>query len=159
MYRSHNIGADSIGRSRSCNTKICHLDLAVCGNNDILGFYITMNNSVTVSRFQSHRNLNGNTGSLFHRKLSFLGDVLLQRNSLNQFHNNVVNSFIVSYIKYVDNIRMGKSCSCLSFTSELPDKCRILTKFCLQNLHCHKSVQFMILGFVNIGHSAGTYFR
>ena len=158
MNRSHNIGTDRIGGSCSGNAKICYLHLSVCGNDNILRLHITVNNSMIVGCLQSHGNLDCNTGRLFNRKLSFFCNIFLQGDSLYQFHDNVINAFIIAYVKYINNIRMCQSGCCLSLASEFPDKGFVLPKFRLQHLNRNKTVQLMILCFIHIGHAACAYF-
>ena len=158
MYRPHNIGADGIGRSSSCNSKVCYLYFAVCGNNNILRLHITMYNAVAVCCLKSHRYLNGNTGSFLYRKLTFLGNILLKSDSLDQLHYDIINTLIIAYIKYIYYVWMGKTCCCLRFTSEFLYKSCIFPEFRLQNLNCHKTVQFMVHCLIYVRHSAGTDF-
>ena len=158
MDGSHYIGTDGIGRRSTGNTEVCHLYFTVHGNNNILGFHITMYDSVAMSSFQSHGNLDCNTGSLFYRELSFLGDVFFKSDPFDQFHYNVIDAVVISYIKYIYNIGVCQNCCSLCLTSELADKCCILPKFRLKHFHCNKTVQFMILRLVYICHSAGSYF-
>ena len=129
MYRSHYIGADRIGRCSSGNSKVCHLYFTICGNNDILRFHISVNDTMAVCRLQTHRNLDCDTCSLFNGKLSLLGDVFLQSDTLDQFHNNVINTAVISYVKYIDDIRMCKAGCCLCLAAEFADKSCILSEF------------------------------
>ena len=158
MYRSHHIGADGIGGCGSGNTKVCYLYFTVCRNNNVLRLHITVYNSVAVCSLQSHGYLNGNTGCFLYGKLAFLGNILLQGNSLDQFHYNVINALIISYVKYIDDIGMRQSCCCLRLTSEFLYKSCIFPEFRLQNLNCHKTVQFMVHCLIYVRHSAGTDF-
>ena len=158
MNRSHYIWAYGIGRSGSCNTKICYFYLSIHGNDNILRFYITMYNPMAVCSFQSHGDLDRNTGCFFYRKLSLFGNVLLESNSLNKLHNNVINSVIVTNIKYIHYIRMCQDCCSLSLTFKLADKRRILSEFRLKNFYSNKPIQLMVFCLVYVRHSAGTNF-
>ena len=88
-----------------------------------------MNNSMIMCSFQSHGHLNGNTCGFLDGKLPFLGNILLKSDSLDQFHNDIINPAIIPYIKYIDNIRMCKTCCCLCFATEFTDKRCILSEF------------------------------
>ena len=41
----------------------------------------------------------------------------------------LITAFVIPYIKYIDNIRMCQSRSCLCLATEFTDKCSILPKF------------------------------
>ena len=129
MYTSHNIGADGVGRSRLCNTKIRKFYLSVCGNDDILWFDIAMYNITVMRRFKTERNLNCDAGRLFYAQFSFAVNIIFEGNSLNKLHNNIVNTTVLPDIIYVYNIGMGQPCRCLRLCTEFADKCFILPKF------------------------------
>ena len=74
---SHHIGADGIGRGRSCDTEVGNLHLSFCGNNDILRFDVSMNDILVMSRLNSSCHLNCNADGLLEGKLPFLFDVSL----------------------------------------------------------------------------------
>ena len=158
MYRPHHIGTDGIGGCSPCNTEICNLYLSVCGNHNILRLNIPVYYTMAVCCLQSHGYLNSNTGSFLYGKLAFLGNILFQSDSLDQFHDNIIYPIIFPNIKYIYNVRMCKPCCCLSFTSELFNKGCIFTEFRFQDLHSHIAVQLMILCLIDIRHSAGTDF-
>ena len=157
MYRSHYIGTDGIGRSCPCNTKVSYFNFTVCRDYDVLWLYISVNDSMIMCCLQPHRYLNGNTCGFFDGELALFGNIFLKSNSLDQFHDNIVNSLIVTYIEYIDNIRMGQACRCLCFTAEFADKCGILSEFRFQYFYCHVAVQLVILCLIDIRHSAGAY--
>ena len=158
MYRSHYIGADRIGRCSSGNSKVCHLYFTICGDNDILRFHISVNDTMAVCRLQTHRNLNCDTCGLFNGKLPLLGDVFLQSDTLDQFHNNVINTAVISYVKYIDDIRMCKTSCRLGLTSEFLYKRGVFPKLRFQDLHCNKTVQLMVHSLIDICHSASSDF-
>lgn len=80
--------------------------LAFFGNNNILWLNITVYNMVLMCCFHTVSNLNGNADCLFIRKLSSFFNIFFQGNSLNQLHDNVVNSVFFAYIINIDNIRV-----------------------------------------------------
>ena len=69
-----------------------------------------------------------------------LGDVFFKSDPFDQFHYNVIDAVVISYIKYIYNIWMCKTSCCLGFTSEFLYKSCIFPEFRLQNLNCHKTV-------------------
>ena len=79
--------------------------------------------------FQSHRYLNGNTGRFFDGKFPLLGNIFLKSDSFDQLHNDVIYTAVISYIKYIDDIRMCKAGCCLCLAAEFADKSCILSEF------------------------------
>src|SRR5699024_9050505 len=154
MDRSHYVGADGIGRCSSGNSEICHFYLSVCGNDNILRLYIPVDNAVVMGGLQSHGNLDGDTGGLLNGKLAFLGNIFLKGNTLDQFHDNIVNAVVVAHVKYIYDIRVRQTGSRLGFAAEFPYKGRILPEFLFQYLNRDKTVKLVILCLVYIGHSA-----
>ena len=80
-------------------------DFSVCGNNNVLRLYVTVNDPVIMRRFQSHGNLDSNASSLFNRQLSFFSDIFFQRNAFNELHHNIIDALVIAHIEYVDNMR------------------------------------------------------
>ena len=154
MNRSHRVGADRIGGSSSRDTEIRHLDFAVSRNNDILRLNVSVNDPLIMSCRESHCHLNRDTCRFTDRKLSFLGNIFLQRNALNEFHYNIITAFVLSDVIYIDDIRIGKSRSCLGFPSEFGDKCAVALKFRFHDFHSDISVQFLVQCLVDVSHSA-----
>ena len=115
-----------------------------------------MDDSPVMSRFQSHRNLNRNAGCLLDAQLAFPVDVVFQRNSLNQFHDNIIYAPVFSHVKHIDHIGMGQPGSCLGFRAEFCYKRLILAKFRLQHFHRNHTVQLLVHRFVDIRHATGT---
>ena len=89
-----------------CNTKIRKFT-SVCGNDDILRFDIAVYNIAVVCCFKTKGNLNGDAGCLFYAQFSFAVNVILQSNSLDKLHDDIVNAAVLPDIVHVYNIRMG----------------------------------------------------
>ena len=129
MYASHNVRTDRIGRSCLCNTKVGKFYFSVCGNDDVLRFDIAVYNIAVVCCFKTKGNLNGDAGCLFYAQFPFAVNVILQSNSLDKLHDDIVNAAVLPDIVHVYNIRMGESCCGLCLRAELADKGFILPEF------------------------------
>ena len=158
MHTTHNIRCNSIAGCCLGNAKIHDFYLAVTGNHNILWFDIPVNNMIVVCGFNAHRYLNGNTDCFFNGKTGFFLDIFFKCNTLNQLHNNIIDTIFFTNIINTDNIGMHQSCRSLSFHTEFGNKICIFRKLLFQNFHCNKSVQFMVLCFIYIAHTAGTDF-
>ena len=88
------------------NTEVCHLHLAVTGHNNILGLDISVNNSILMGRTEAGSDLNRNIQCFSDIQLALHINIILQCNSLNQFHNNEINAVIFPNIIYIHNVRM-----------------------------------------------------
>ena len=58
-----------------------------------------------------------------------IGNVFFQSDTFNKLHYNVINSLVIPYIKYIDDIRMCKAGCCLCLAAEFADKSCILSEF------------------------------
>ena len=154
MYGTHDIRSNRIGVCSFCNTKIGKLYFTICGNNNILRFHIPVNNSPVMGCLQSQRNLNRNTGRFLDTQLTLSGNIILQRNAFYQFHNDIIQTVVISYIVYINNVRMRQPGCRLGFFSEFGYECGIFFELCLHNLYCYHTVQFVIFCLVDISHSA-----
>ena len=157
MNGNHHIGGYGIGRNGSGNSEIRKLYLAVRRYDNVLRFHIAVNDISVVSGFQTEGNLDGNAGRFLDAEFPFLFDIILQRNSFYQLHNDEVDALIVSHIVHVYNIRMGQTCSRLGLLLKFRNKSLVIPKFRFQHFHRHKTIQLMVPGFVNIRHPAGAH--
>ena len=85
-------------------------------------------------------------------------DVLFQRLAAYEFHDDVMDIFIVADVVYVDDIGMGQFGSRLCFLTETNDKVVVVAVFCVKYLDRDDTVQEDILSLVYAGHAACTYF-
>lgn len=115
VYRSHCTGADCLRCCRLCNTKIRNLYLSFFGNDNILRFDISVYDVMIVSCLNTGTHLNCNTDRFLGRKLSFFMHIFFQSDSFYQLHDHIIESSILPYIIYIDNIRVQKPCCCLCF--------------------------------------------
>ena len=90
----------------SGDTKICHFYLSVSRNNNILRFNIPMYNMIVMCSLNAHAYLNGNADRLFIGQTGFLFDIFFQRDSLYQFHHDIIDPVFFPYIIDIYNIRM-----------------------------------------------------
>ena len=111
-----------------------------------------------MSCLKSHSYLNSYADCFLNRKTCLFLNIFFESNAVNKLHNNVVDAILISNIIHINNIWMHKSGGRLRLYAELGYKVLILGKFLFENLNCNQTIQFMIFCFINIGHSAGTYF-
>ena len=155
MDRTDGRHGNRLAGSRSGNTKIRHLHLSILGNDDILRFNIPMYNVPAVGCRNTLGNLDGDTYCFLHIQSPLLGNIAFQRDTLDQFHHNIMKFSLIHDIINTDNIRVRQTGRRLGFHFELADKALIGAEFLFQYFDRHISVQFMAFGFINIRHSTG----
>ena len=72
MHRAHHIRINGIAACRPCNSKISHLHLALCGDNNILRLDVAMDDMLVVRGFDTPSDLNGDAHRLLKGELAFL---------------------------------------------------------------------------------------
>ena len=154
MDRSHDIGCDGIGGRDLGNAEIGHLDFAFFGNNDILGLDVPVDDVIPVGRFQSHGDLDGDGDCLLNGQSLPGLDIFFQRDAVHELHDDKINAFFLADIIYIYNIRMHQSRGGLGLHTELGYETGIFRKFLLQDLDRHQTVEFVVLGFIDIRHAA-----
>ena len=66
-----------VGRSGSCNAKICDLYLSLVGDHDILRLDVPMHDIVVMRRLNAACHLNGNADRFLEVQLSFFLNIRL----------------------------------------------------------------------------------
>ena len=103
---------------------------------------------------QTQRNLNRDTGCFLYAQFSLLCDVILERDPLDQLHDNILKAPVLTDIIDIYNIRMGKLGSRLSLLLEFRYKTAVLTELRLHDFDRDETIQFSVLSFINIRHTA-----
>ena len=154
VHGSHDIGRDRIAGRGLGYAKIRDLDLSFSGNDDILRLDISMDNVVSMRRFQSHGDLQCDRHRLFVAQLSFFANIIFQRNAVHEFHDNIINALFLTDVIDIYDIGMHQACRSLRLHPEFGYKIRVFRKLLLQDLDRHITVQCVVLGFIYIRHTA-----
>ncbi len=141
MNGSHRVGADGVGGGGAGDAEIRHLDLAVCGNADILRLHIPVDDPLIVSRREPHADLNRDAGRFPDGKLSLLRDIFFQCDAFDELHDDIIIALVLAHIVDVDDIRIGEPRRCLGLAPELRDEAAVIREFRLHDLHGHIPVQ------------------
>lgn len=86
------------------NAKICNLDAAVFEYHDIVRLDVPVDNAAAVRMLQCLGNLNGEMQCLPPVEHTFLLHILLERQPIDQFHDDVIRIGRTGYIKNADDI-------------------------------------------------------
>ena len=154
VHGSHDIGSDRVAGRRLGNTEIRDLDLSFAGNDDILRLDISVDNVVSVGRFESHGDLQSDRDRLFIAQISLLAYVIFQCDAVHKFHDNIVNALFLTDVIDIYDIGMHQACRSLRLHPEFGYKIRVFRKLLLQDLDRHITVQCVVLGFIYIRHTA-----
>ena len=111
MHGTDRIDPDRLGRYSSGDTEIRHLHLAV---------------TRYMCRCQSLRYLDGNSNRFFDAQMTFLENIAFQRDSLDEFHDDIMKTALIHNVINTHNIGMGKPCRRLRLHLEFADEIRIL---------------------------------
>ena len=104
VNRSHRRGGHRLGGNGTRNSKVRHLDLAIPRNHDVLRLDVAVNDVLFMRRLHALCDLNRNADRLLHLKMPFLGDITLERNSLNQLHHDIMKLSLIDNIIDADNV-------------------------------------------------------
>ena len=126
MHGTDRIDPGRLGRYSSGDTEIRHLHLAVTRDNHILRFDVPVHNMLVMCRCQPLRYLDGNSNRFFNAQMAFLENVAFQRDSLDEFHDDIMKATLIHNVINTHNIRMGKPCRRLRLHLEFADEIRIL---------------------------------
>ena len=137
------------------NPKICNLHASVPENQNVLGLDIPMNDTTAVGMPKGPQDLGNEMNCLppVQRSTALL-HILLQRHTVNQFHDNIIQTIRMADIIDRDNIDVGEHGNSLRLIMEPAAKIRVFCQFWLQNLDCHQSVEPMVPALVDHSHAS-----
>ena len=126
MHGTDRIDPDRLGGHRPRDAEVRHLHLAVTRDNHILRFDVPVHNMLVMCRCQPLRYLDGNSNRFFDAQMTFLENVAFQRDSLDEFHDDIMKTALIHNVINTHNIWMGKPCRRLRLHLEFADEIRIL---------------------------------
>ena len=88
------------------NAEICDLDAAVLQNHNIVGLNVAVDNPTAVRVLERFTNLGGKMQGFAPVEDSLLLHILLERNTLDEFHDNIVNVIRTRNVVDTHNIRV-----------------------------------------------------
>ena len=160
MHRSQGLaGGRHCGLGgRLGDTEIRHLYISGGRHHDILRFDVSVDDSAHVRHLQRLRDLDGDLHHFLRAQHIPAFNVFLQGNAIDVFHDNIVTADLMPQVIDSHNIGMGQAAGRQGFLFKFIQNGLVQGKFLLQNLNCHQAAQFIISGFIDDGHTAGSYF-
>lgn len=137
------------------NAEVHHLHRAVFQHHHIVGLDVPVDNAPAVGVLQARGDLTGEVERLLPVESTLHFHILLQRDAVDELHDNVIGIVGGGDVKHLDNVGMAEHGNSLSLRLEAAEELLILGKFVLQNLHCHKTVQAVAAGLIHHRHASG----
>ena len=109
MDRPHDVGIDRVAGRRPRDAEVRHLRGSVRGDNDVLRFYVPVDNAIVMRSLKSGRNLQRNAHGFPDGQSSPVLDIQLQRDALYQLHHDKVVPVFLADVEYIDDIRVRQT--------------------------------------------------
>ena len=142
--------------SQTGDAEIGHLHTAIPQHHDILGLDVPVNDAAAVGMTEATHDLGDKMQRLPPVHMAAALHILLQCNTVDKLHDDIVNALRTGHVVNRHNIGMAQLCDCQRFVPEAPAELRILRQLAFQYFDGHKPVQTVALGLINIGHAART---
>ena len=136
------------------NTKVRHLYGAVLQHHHIVRFNIPVNDATAMGMLQCLGDLDGKMQGLLPVQHTLFLHILLQGNTLDQLHNDVVRHHRGGHIVNRNDIGVAEHGNSLAFRMETAAEILVLQVIILQNLDRNQPVQPVAAGFINNSHTA-----
>ena len=145
-------------RHHTGDAEVSHLDCTVFQHHYIVGLDIPVHNATAVGVFQSLCNLDSEVESLLPVQHALLFHILLQGNTFDQFHYDIIHipGKRSRHVVYCHNIGMAEHGNSLAFAVKTIPELLITQEVVLQNFDGYQPIQSVAAGFINNCHTAGT---
>ena len=120
-----------------------------------MGLDIPVNDIVLMGMLQCTGDLRGKNGHFLGSQLTTAPQILLQRNAVNELHNDVIHVTRAGNVENINNIGMRKHGNGLRLVMELAAELYIRGKLTPQDFHRYITVETMALGLID--HSGAAY--
>ena len=137
------------------DTEIHDFDgLVAIHQNDVLRFYVTVNNAAFVGVFERRKYLFDDMERVVNVKRAVLDHIFFERGTFEVFHNDILNVALEIDVENVHDILVRKHCDGSGFVEKTAAGLRLAHKFLFKNFERNKSALLRVLGFVNDAHAA-----
>ena len=138
------------------DAEVGHLHTAVPQHHDVLGLDVPVDDAPAVGVAQALHDLSDEVERLSPVQLAPPLHILLERDAVDQLHDDVFRLTALGHVIDRDDIGMRQHGNRLGFGVKTAAEVRILGQVALQDLHRHQTVEAMTLGLVDHGHTAGS---
>ena len=144
----------SLFTSKLGNAEIHYLDSSVVEHHNILRLYVSVNYTLSVSVLEGAENLNDKVNRILPGEHLLLFDVLLQCNTVNIFHCDILELFGESHVVDLNNIRMRQNCHSFGFVTETAEELFIFRILLLQDLDSDGLIVDNVNALIDLSHPA-----
>ena len=144
-----------LGGAHPCDAEIGDLDGAVLQNHDVVGLDVPVDDAPAVGVVQGLGDLHGKMQRLAPVEGTFLLQILLERDPLDQLHDDVVGLAGAGNVIDTDDIRVRQHGDRLGFRVEPAAELLVPRKFVLQYFHRDHTIEPVVQSLIDHGHSAG----
>ena len=154
-------GAERLARQRvlrgadAGNAEVRNLDAPVLQDHDVVRLDVAVDDAAAVCMLQRLGDLHGEMQRLAPVEPALLFQILLERDALDQFHDNIVHIAGAGNIIHTDDIRVRQHRDRLRLGMETSAELLIAGEFIFQNFDCDQPVQPVAQCFIYDRHSAG----
>ena len=136
------------------NTEVHDLDSSVCEHHNVLRLDIAVNNALVMSVLKCAEDLDHEMDRILPCKNVLLLDILLEGDTVNVFHNDILYLLRESHIVNFNDIRVRENCYSLRFIAESAQELLILCILLFKYLNGNGFVVDNIDTLVNLRHTA-----
>ena len=137
------------------NAKVSHLYRAVLQHHHIMGLNITVDQSTTVGMLQRLADLDGKVQRFLPVQVATLFHILLQRDAIDQLHDDEIRLVGAGNIINRNNIGMTQHSNGLSLRAKTAAEFFILNIIVFQDLNGHQTVQTVAASLIHHCHATG----
>ena len=148
------LGQSLGGVLQTGDAEVSHLHTAVPKDHDVLRLDVPMDNTPAVGVAQATHDLGNEVQRFPPVQLSPLLHVLLQCDTIDEFHDDILGIAAPGHIIDRHDVRVGQLRDRLGFRVEAAAKILILRQIIFQDFDGHQAVQPMALGLIDHRHAA-----
>jgi hypothetical protein len=156
MYRSqYSAGlSESGGGGATRYAEVGHLHHAVNGQQDILRLDVSMDQTAGMGGAERRAHFNRDPYGLGHRKWPGRLNRLLHGLAIHQFHNDILEGAVLTYIEHSQYVGMGEAGGVPCFLFKSAQEVGIVGKLSRQHLNGDAPTQSQVFGFMHARHAA-----
>ena len=156
VYRAERLARKrALSRRHLRNAEVCDLDAAILEHHDVVRLDVTVDNAAAVRVLERLCDLRGKMQRLAPVEHLLLLHILLERDAVDQLHNDIVHILGMGHVIDAHDVWMGHHGDGLRLGMEAAAELLVLRKLLLEYLDGDEAVQAVAARLVYDGHAAG----
>ena len=139
------------------DTEIRHLNAAVGKQHDILRLDVAVDNPLGMGMHEGAEDLGGEMHRFLDADHPLLLDIILERNAVDIFHDDVLERGAVTHVEDLDDVRVIEQGDRAGLVAEASAEFLVVEVFLTQYFDCHDRAGVEVLRLVNDSHTAVAY--